>query len=311
MIKFSSKTHLFVIISVILVAIGMAIGTVCHFVGGGFFNYGGEYSDYKSIVITSSVAEDADGSKVRNISSEALSGISYYECSFSDEGSVSNELIYKFSSSTDGEKLRQATERINSALAQNGLTDSVATLHEAVTTVGGAKVAIYASIALASAIAVQAIYFCLRYKWGMAVVALASQVHNLAIYAALLAITRVPVGIEGVAFAVAIFFITAITSGVYFDKVRKSVKDEANAKVDIKQLSDAAAHESYKIGAFICAAAAIVCAVAAIFAIIASPAFVTLAPYAAAVISLIACWYGYSMFTPALYGGISKMDKKA
>ncbi|MGN0814101.1 MAG: hypothetical protein ACI4MH_02575 [Candidatus Coproplasma sp.] len=311
MTKLSSKTHLFVIISVVIVAIGMAVGTVCHFLAGGFFNFGGEYSDYKSIVITCSVAEDADGSKVKEITQNALSGIGYYEYSFSDEGSVSNEFIYKFVSSTSTDSLRQATESINTALSDSGLIDSVATLHEGVTTVGGAKVAIYASIALASGIAFQAIYFGLRYKWGMALTALLSQVHNLAIYAALLALTRVPIGLECVAFAAVIFIVTAITSGVYFDKIKKALKEEANAKVSIKELSDTAAHESYKTGAFICSAVAVVCVIAAIFAIIANPAISSLVPYAAALISVLACWYGYSIFTPALYGGISKLDKKA
>ncbi|MGN0817416.1 MAG: hypothetical protein ACI4L9_00465 [Candidatus Coproplasma sp.] len=311
MIKFSSKTHLFVIISALIIAIGMAVGTICHFLAGGFLNFGGEYSDYKSIVITCSVAEDPHGTKVEEISGKALSGISYYEYSFSDEGSVSNQLIYKFVSSTDVKVLNEATQNINAALAENGFIDSVATLHEATTELGGRKVAIYASIALASAIAFQAIYFCIRYKWGMALTALISQVHNLAIYAALLAITRVPVGLEAVAFAVLVFFVTAITSGVYFDRIRKALKEEVNAKVSIKQLSDDAAHESYKTGAFICASAAIICVIAAIFAVIVSPSLTSLVPYAAAIISVIACWYGYSMFTPALYGGISKLDKKA
>lgn len=311
MTKLSSKTHLFIIISAIIIALGMAVGTICHFLAGGFFNYQGEYSDYKSIVITCSVAEDADGSKVKEISKTALSGVSYYEISFSDEGSVSNQLIYKFSASTDSAKLKEITQNINSALTENGLDDSVASFHEAVTMLGGKKVAIYASIALAAAIAFQAIYFGLRYKWGMALTALVSQVHNLAVYAALLALTRVPIGLECVAFAVLVFAVTAITSGVYFDRIRKALKEEVNAKVSIKQLSDEAAHESYKTGALICAAAAIVCAVAAVFALIASPALATLVPYAAALVAVIACWYGYSIFTPALYGGISRLDKKA
>lgn len=310
MIKYSSKTHLFVIISVIVVAIGMAVGTICHFLAGGFFNYGGEFSNYKSIVITCSVAEDADGSKVKEISQNALSGIGYVEYSFSDEGSVSNEFVYKFAYSTDTQKLEEATRAINSALSSNGLVDSVATLHEGVTEIGGKKVAIYASIALASVIAFQAIYVGLRYKWGMAIVALASQVNNLAIYAALLALTRIPVGIECVAYAALIFIVTAITSGIYFDKIRKALKQEVNAKVSISQLSDDAAHASYKTGAFICASAAIVCVISAIFAIIANPSFASLVPCVSALISVIACWYGYSMFTPALYGGISKLDKK-
>ncbi len=37
-LKLSSKTHLFIIISVALAVIGFAVGTVFHFVVGAFFN---------------------------------------------------------------------------------------------------------------------------------------------------------------------------------------------------------------------------------------------------------------------------------
>ena len=49
--KVCAKIHLFIIISSLFIAIGMAVGTICHFCANGFFNYGGEFKSYNSVNI--------------------------------------------------------------------------------------------------------------------------------------------------------------------------------------------------------------------------------------------------------------------
>ena len=41
--------HLFIIISTVIVAIGLAVGLVCQFVANGFFNPGANYASYKAV----------------------------------------------------------------------------------------------------------------------------------------------------------------------------------------------------------------------------------------------------------------------
>ncbi|MDE7087212.1 MAG: hypothetical protein K2O67_03365, partial [Clostridia bacterium] len=58
--KVCSKIHLFIIISVLFIAIGMAVGTICHFCANGFFNYGGEFASYTSVKVTYTVSENSE-----------------------------------------------------------------------------------------------------------------------------------------------------------------------------------------------------------------------------------------------------------
>ena len=39
--------HIMVAVSALIVAIGLAVGLVCQFIAGGFFNYGEEYKSFK------------------------------------------------------------------------------------------------------------------------------------------------------------------------------------------------------------------------------------------------------------------------
>ena len=44
--KIIKLRHIALIITVVIIAIGMAVGTICHFVSNGFFNYGDEFASY-------------------------------------------------------------------------------------------------------------------------------------------------------------------------------------------------------------------------------------------------------------------------
>ena len=49
--KLSSRMHILIIISSLIIAVGLAMGLVFEFVSDGYFNYGGEYESYKSVVV--------------------------------------------------------------------------------------------------------------------------------------------------------------------------------------------------------------------------------------------------------------------
>ena len=66
----------------------------------------------------------------------------------------------------------------------------------------------------------------------MALGALLANFHNLALYVALLAMTRIPVGLSAVAFAALTVLFTMIATGYMFDRYRRNLKKENFAKLD-------------------------------------------------------------------------------
>ena len=53
--KIVKLRHLAIILSVVIIAIGMAVGTVCHFVAGGFFYYCDEIFSFPPLAVFNSV----------------------------------------------------------------------------------------------------------------------------------------------------------------------------------------------------------------------------------------------------------------
>lgn len=309
MTKLSSKTHIFLIISILLIAIGMAIGTVTHFLSDGFFNYGDEFADYSSVTVSYLMAEQTD-EEVDEICTLEFGDLKPFEVNFSKDaqGSPTGEIIYKFSAGTDDSALEKAVNAINAKLsADDGL--SVASYHKATTLVGGSRVLVFTSIAIASSVVFEVLYLAVRYrKPGMIITALAAQINNLGVYVALLAATRIPLGVEAIAFAALVVVLTTVTSCVFFDRVKYGFKNDGVTKSTVGDLVDLSAKSTYKANATLCAAAAVIIALLAIFAVIASANFATLATFGVALLAVLACWYGFALFTPALYGGVSKLD---
>ncbi len=311
MTKIIKMRHLAVIIGIIIIAIGMAVGTVCHFVGGGFFNYGGEFASYKSVEITSSVPEDPDGKVILEIAEDKLGSLGAYNVSFSEGQNYSpNTLVYKFYQTVSDEELQGAVDAIAQAVSEAGLGDGTVVLHNNAGVAGGLYILNFAAIALASAVAFQAIYTAVRFKPGMALAALCSQVFVVGLYAALLAMTRCPLGLEAVAFGIVAVVLNMICSSLLFDKVKKSYSDESKAKVEKLQLVAEGAQTTLKVNAFVCIAALVAFAIFMIFAVVASPAWATLVPYGAAVFAIAACACAFGVFTPAVYSMFSAMDKR-
>lgn len=309
--KIIKLRHIALIITVVIIAIGMAVGTICHFVSNGFFNYGDEFASYKSVTVTTSVPEDVSGNAAKSIAQDALSSLGAYEVSFSQgTGHTPNTVIYKFYTSVSDESLSSAVGALEQAFGEQGLEDATAVFNVNTSVPEGLHQLNFFAIAIASAVVFQAIYFAIRYKIGMALSSLGTQLAAVGVYASLLAITRCPVGLEAIAFAALTVVITMICNGVLFDKIKKSYKDEANAKVENLALITESAQATWKTGAIICAAAVIAIVVFGIFAVIASPSAATLAPFAASIISVLAAAYASEVFAPATYSLINAMDRR-
>ncbi len=302
--KVCAKIHLFIIISSLFIAIGMAVGTICHFCANGFFNYGGEFKSYNSVNIVYYTSEYKDEEAIKPICDEALSGFNAFEVSCYSDGKLGGEIIYKFSAGTDVEKLQAAVDELNVKLDKNNSGLNRADVHSGVIKEGGSRAVTFASIALASAAAFQFLYFVFRYKLRAAFSALLACVHNLGVFVALAAITRIPLGAETIAFGAAVVVLTMILTCVLFDRTRKNFANEKYQKSERVDVVDASACEVRTVSVIAICALAIAVVVFGVFAAIAQMWVGALAPFALALFGLIACFYGAVFFTPAVHGAI-------
>ena len=322
--KLSSKMHLFIIISSVLVAIGIAVGLICEFVAGGYFNYGAEYRSYKTVEVNYVYVECSSADKVKEICDDAFdkAGVSYYAY-VSGDTTDGGRLIFKFSKGCDDKDLTSSLVGIKNGIltyvnskdnqTKIELSDmqSNAYSHTLEAELNGGRVLTYASIAIASAIVLQLLYFIVRYKLTMALAALLANIHNLAIYVSLLAITRVPVGISAVAFGGLTVLMTMIACGYLFDRYRRNLKKEKYEKTSIEELTDISVGESFNsilypvVGV---AAAAVVIFV--LLSISAMSALTVLAPALAAVLSVASALYGTVFFVPPVYTRIKSIGDK-
>ena len=303
--------HLFIIISAVLVAIGFAIGTVLHFTDGAFFNYGDELrQNYRIVEVNYAYVDYSDENAVKEICDDAFGklGVSYFEA-VSGETDEGGRITYKFSIGTEPEKLAQSVTDIVAALRGDGESvQSNASVHEIAAQLNGAKVLTFASIALASAIVLQLLYFMVRYKITMALAALLANIHNLAVYTALLALTRVPVGISAVAFGVLTVLVTMIACGFVFDRYRRNLKKESFTKLDGNEQTDICVRESFKSVLYpVVGVAAAAVVIFVLLSISAMSALTVLAPVLAAVISVASALYGSLFFTPSVYTRIKRI----
>ncbi|MDE7380166.1 MAG: hypothetical protein K2N14_03845 [Clostridia bacterium] len=302
-IKVCAKMHLFIIISAIVIAIGMAVGTICHFCAGGFFNYGGEFNSYKCITVNYTV-EYKDTDELKPVCENALGKLNAYEVSYADT-TYGGEIVYKFTSNTDTVKLQEAVDKINTEAGLN-----IASVHEGTVREGGSKAITFASIALASAAVFQFLYFILRYKLRAAYSALLACVHNLGVFVALAAITRIPVGAEFITFGAAVVVFTMILCGVLFDRTKKNFANEKNAKTERLEVLETSAAEVRMLTLISGCALAIASVVFGVFAAIAQLWAGALAPFAVVILGLAACLYGAMFFTPAVHGAIDGVCEK-
>ncbi len=122
--KISSRMHLLVIISSVIIAVGLCVGLICQFVANGFFNYSDDYANYKSITV---IYEDTDFSGkeeepveiIRNICDEAFAnaGVKSY-ATLSGDTETGGTVVYKFVYSTDRGALDKASLQINQKIEE-------------------------------------------------------------------------------------------------------------------------------------------------------------------------------------------------
>lgn len=318
-IKPSSKFRIFAIISCALIIIGLALGTVFHFVSDGFFNYDGEYASYKSVSVSYKVHEVSSGDlDLDAVCKEAFAnaGVEYsFKTTDSNDVSNNKQIEYFFATSTDSAALKTAVDAINGKIAElpilNGgiQPQSRATVHEQNAILGGGHVTKLAAIVLAAIVVVHLLYTMMRYRLSAAFTAIAVDLHNLALFAALLALCRVPVSSAVMLFAVILTLATAIGVTYLLERIKRNAKE--NDKLSIEDVTGISAAQTVKanvaLPVFLAIAAVLLFAVMAISSM--SIAAV-LTPAILAVVAFVVTIYGTVLFAPALYCFIKKIMTK-
>ncbi|MDE7452819.1 MAG: hypothetical protein K2N22_00235 [Clostridia bacterium] len=311
-LKISAKMHIMIIVSSVIIALGIAVGCICHFVAGGYFNYSGEYKSYQSVTV-SYVILDFNGSKdLRELCDGEFdeAGVKYYNCSEVESTTAGGEITFKFAKNADTEKIQSAVTAINEKLNQMSTLSSAA-YHNVKTNLGGENVIIYGSVALAASIVFQFIYFAIRYRLTRALAALLADVHNLAIFISLLALCRIPLSSTVIVFAAITVLTTMIGCCFLFDRARKNAKDEQFAKLGNFEQVDTCVKESF---VSICIASVCIAAAAAVLFVLLSISALSVVqiaiPVLLGLVSAISCVYGTAFFTPAVYSRFKRIGEK-
>lgn len=318
--RFSSKLKILAIISSAIIVVGMILGTVFHFVSGSFFNYSGEYKSFKSVTVNYLWVEvngENNETDIEEIASKAFSdaGIVSYGETCADTG-VGNEIIYKFFSSTSNEALDKAVAAINAEIVKatsgfNDLPQSRASWQTEDSLLGGGYVLMMASVALAVVVAVQLIYTAIRFGLSAGALSFVANLHNLALYAAVLALCRIPVASSAIVFGVIVSLITAITVSFTLERAKRNFKDSDNAKLSIEEICDLSAMQTFKGNLALTAFLAITSALAIVGVVISSFSPILMAsPVLCALIAFLVCGYGNELFVPAIYPCIKKLCGK-
>lgn len=312
--KLSSKMHLFIIISTAIIVLGLLVGTICQCVANGFFNYGEDYASYKSVSVTyvntdfSGLEDTEPVDKIKEFCENefAKQGVKSYGVAVGDTN-TGGTVIYKFVSSTDSGKLGLAANDINVKLAEfvndaAAANNNFATATTSETLLGSGRAIAMAAIAISACIVFHFIYFVIRYKLTMALGAILADLHNLALFLMLMALTRIPVGSSIATFAVITVVLTMIGTCFLFDRMRKNFKDEDLKKLTAFEIVDKTADESFVINTVMPACLATVSVVAFILLSISSLSpLAIISPVLCSFISFISCAYGTVFFVPSVY----------
>lgn len=322
-LNLSSKMHLFIIITSVIIAVGVAMGVIFHCVSDKYFNYGGDFATYKSVTVTYAdidfSGKDDDPEKIMDGICEkafASSGIKYYSKEYGDKNGGGN-ITYKFVDTTESGKLDGAIEKITAAIDETQGGDTMfsnASWQTVRARYEGSKAFKRGAIALATIVVFHFLYFIIRYKLTMAFAAVLADAHNLALYLSLLAITRVPVNSAVMTFAVLTVVMTMIGTCFLFDRMRKNIKNEAYAKLSAAELTDLTANETFLTNAIMPACIAVVAVLVFVFMSISSLSpLAVMAPAFMALFGCMACVYGTGMFVPSIYSRFKKIgdDYKA
>lgn len=309
-VKYSKLSTLLAIVSAAIIIIGMAVGTLCHFIADGFFNYGGEYTQYNSVTVNYLFIDNDQEEVAQECKKQfADNGVSYYEVTFADTNQ-GGEIVYKFAKNVDVEKIENAITAINASLSTESNT-TPADLHKAEVLLGGSSAFIMGSIAIASCIAFHAIYMAIRFKLSMALSAFVADLHNVALFAAVMALTRLPVSASTFTFGVFTVVATMIATCILFGRMRKNFATEDYKKLtSFEQVDGATAESSKSIIAFT-GITAVALAIFEILTAITAPSFAVVTPLVCGIVATLCVLYGTLFFTPATYAPLKAVaDKK-
>lgn len=315
-IGFSSKMHLLIIISCILIAAGVAVGLIFQFTSNGYFNYSADWSDYKTVTVSYNYIDFSDPATLEELCDDAFNeaGIKSYATQYgvSTSGGM-RSIIFKFTASTSDENLSEACGVIQTAIGEQlgEVYLSGAYVHGDAAVISGGKTLTMCAIGIASVIALQFVYFLIRYKISMALGVLLANVHNLALMLSLLSLLRVPVGSEVFTFAALAVILTMIGTCYYFGRLRKNIKNEDMQKLSVFEIVDVSSAETFKLGLLMICSVAIVAVLVLVLMMIStlSPLAV-LSPVLCAIVTLAACLYGSLIFTPAVYSRFMLIGEK-
>ncbi len=311
--KISSRMHLLVIISSVIIAVGLCVGLICQFVANGFFNYSDDYANYKSITV---IYEDTDFSGkeeepveiIRYICDEAFAnaGVKSY-ATLSGDTETGGTTVYKFVYSTDRGALHKASLQINQKIEEY-VGESYAALFNnasastAETLLGGGKTVSMAAITIAACIVFHFAYFVIRYKFTMALGAALADIHNLALFLMITALCRIPVGSSIATFALITVILTVVGTCFLFDRMRKNFKDDELKKLSAFEIVDKSSDESFVINTVMPACLATVSVILfALMSISSLSPLAIISPVLCSFISFICCAYGTVFFTPSVY----------
>ncbi len=313
-LRFSSGMLVYAIISAAVIAAGLVLGLVMHFTSGAFFNWGGEYAGFRSIEVQYS-AFDIKEEDVKKAAEDAFAdnGVSYYAFVTAGE-STECRIEYRFASSQDAEAVAKAAEAIDSAVGIDSNFTGHATAYTELAAERNASVDItYAAIAVSAAVVFQFIYFLIRFRLAMAAAAFVADVHNLALFYALLALTRVQVTPAVVAVSALCVLVTMIGCGMMFDRMRKLFRtDEYKAMSSFEQ-ADGAARSAFPMVTLVNAVVFAALLLMLVFTAIAGgTVFGLFMPCLGAMLAVLASQYGTTLFTPAVYSRLkARADKRA
>ncbi len=312
---FSSKFKIFAIISAILIVAGMALGTALHFVQGTFFNYGGEYADYKSVTVSYYWVEFSGKDDVEKLCNEQFgaAGVRAY-VTLDGDTATGGEIVYKFSPSTDSEKLAAAVDAINAKITEatkSEFIQSGAHMNEGESLLGGGYTLWRCAVALAAIVAAQLIYMLIRYKVAAAVTAFCADIHNFALYAAILALCRIPVDSTALIFGVLAVAATAFGWGFTSLRLKRNFKNADNAKLTATQISDKSAGQTFALNLILAGALLLSAVLIFVIAIISSMSPTAVLPLVlCAIAAFVSAGYGTAFFAPALYPKVRAIVNK-
>lgn len=297
------KFRILALISFAIIVIGMAMGTIFHFVSNGFFNYGGEYSSYKSVTVSYSIVEvNGEDFDIEGICTAAFeeAGVNYYAktdgSSFSDE----KQIEYRFDVSADNAALETAVKTINAKITEalsgyidGGIIKAHANMYEQSGLLGGGFVLSRAAIVLAVIVAVQLIYTMIRFRFSAAFTAIAMDLHNLALYAAVLAICRIPVTSSVMIFAIILTLVTVVGVTFLLERIKRNSKE--NEKLSVEEVAGLSALQTRKANIALPAALAIS---AILFFVVTAISALSIVP------ALVPMTFAFAAFAVAIYGNV-------